>query len=83
MFNVIKFIEEEKTEATIPLYNVNDRMMGALQISQSSLVNLKNEWKQLEEEEERKALQQKLLEEQQQQRPYVLAQKYKNARLRR
>jgi hypothetical protein len=43
MFNVIKFIDEEKNGATIPLYNVNDHMMGALQISHGSLVNLKNE----------------------------------------
>ncbi|CAF1445806.1 unnamed protein product [Rotaria sordida] len=80
MFNVIKFIEGEKYGATIPLYNVNDHIMAALQISHDSLVNLKNELKQVEEEEQ-KVLEQKLLE--QQQRPYVLAQKYKNERLRR
>jgi hypothetical protein len=72
LLNVIKFIEEEKNGATIPLYNVNDRMMGAFQISQGFLVNLKNELKQLEEEE-RKALEQKLLEKQQQQLPCTCA----------
>jgi len=82
MFNVIKFIEGEKNGTTIPLYNVNDRIMAALQISHGSLVNLKNELKQLEEEEQ-KVLEQQLLEQQQHQRPYVLAQKYKNERLRR
>ncbi|CAF1011632.1 unnamed protein product [Rotaria sordida] len=60
MFNVIKFIEGEKNGATIPLYNVNDRIMSALQISHGSL----------------------LFKQQQQQRPFVLAQKYKNERLR-
>ncbi|CAF5048130.1 unnamed protein product [Rotaria sp. Silwood1] len=82
MFNVIKFIESEKNGAIIPLYNANDRIMAALQISHGSLVNLKNELKQLEEEEQ-KILEQQLLEQQQQQRPYILAQKYKNERLRR
>ncbi|CAF4571633.1 unnamed protein product, partial [Rotaria sp. Silwood2] len=82
MFNVIKFIEREKNGATIPLYNANDRIMAALQISHGSLVNLKNELKQLEEEQQ-KVLEQQLLKEQQQQRPFVLAQKYKNERLRR
>jgi hypothetical protein len=80
MFNVIKFIEGEKNGATIPLYNVNDHIMAALQISHGSLVNFKNELKQLEEEEQ-KVLEQQLLK--QQQRPFVLAQKYKNERLRR
>jgi hypothetical protein len=81
MFNVIKFIEGGKNGATIPLYNVNDRIMTALQISHGSLVNLKNELKQLEEEQ--KLLEQKLIEQQQhEQRPYVLAQKYKNEHLR-
>ncbi len=61
MFNVIKFIEGDKYGATIPLYNVNDRIMAALQISHGSLVNLKNELKQLEEEEQ-KVLEQKSLE---------------------
>ncbi|CAF1146923.1 unnamed protein product [Rotaria sordida] len=80
MFNVIKFIEGEKNGATIPLYNVNDRIMAALQISHGSLVNLKNELKQLEEQQ--KVLEQQLFKQQQQQRPFVLAQKYKNERLR-
>jgi hypothetical protein len=53
MLNVIKFIEGEKNGATIPLYNVNDRIMSALQISHRSLVNLKNELKELEEEEQK------------------------------
>ncbi|CAF4746107.1 unnamed protein product, partial [Rotaria sp. Silwood2] len=79
MFNVIKFIERENNEATIPLYNANDRIMAALHILHGSLVNMKNELKQLEEVEQ-KVLEQQLLE---QQRPYVLAQKYKNERLRR
>ncbi|CAF4762474.1 unnamed protein product, partial [Rotaria sp. Silwood2] len=56
--------------------------MAALQISHGSLVNLKNELKQFEEEQQ-KVLEQQLLKEQQQQRPFVLAQKYKNERLRR
>ena len=81
MLNVIKFIEGEKNGSTIPLYNVNDRIMSALQISHGSLVNLKNELKELEGQKQ-KALEQKLLQKQQQ-RPYVLAQKYKNERLRR
>ncbi|CAF3355830.1 unnamed protein product [Rotaria sp. Silwood2] len=82
MFNVIKFIEGEKNGAIIPLYNVNDRIMAALQISHGSLVNLKNELKQLEEEQQ-KVLEQQLLKQEQQHRPFVLAQKYKNERLRR
>jgi len=75
MFNVIKLIESERNGAIMPLYNPNDRIMVALEISHGSLVNLKNELKQLEEEEQ-KILEQQLLEQQKQQRPYVLAQKY-------
>ena len=81
IFNVINFIEGEKNGATIPLYQINDRIMAALQISHGSVVNLKNELKQLEEEQQ-KILEQKMFEQQQQQRPYILALKHKNERLR-
>ncbi|CAF3766452.1 unnamed protein product [Rotaria sp. Silwood1] len=37
MFNVIKFFEEEKNRAPIPLFNVNDRIMAALQIPHDAL----------------------------------------------
>lgn len=49
--------------------SVTDRIMTALQMSHSSLLNLRNELKKLEEGQ--KAIQQKLLHEQE--RPYVLA----------
>ncbi|CAF3961507.1 unnamed protein product [Rotaria sordida] len=81
MLSVIQFIEREKNGPTIPLYNVNDRIMAALQISHGSLVKLKNEMKQLQEEQQ-KFLDHKLLEQQRQQQPYTLAQKYKTERLR-
>ncbi|CAF1572647.1 unnamed protein product [Rotaria sp. Silwood1] len=38
MFNVIKFFEEEKDRAPIPLFNVNDRIMAALQIPHDALL---------------------------------------------
>lgn len=45
MFNVIQFMEKEKNGPTIPLFNVNDRIIAALQISHGPLVNLKKEMK--------------------------------------
>ncbi|CAF2602377.1 unnamed protein product [Rotaria sp. Silwood2] len=81
IFNVIQFIEGEKNRPKIPLYNVNDRIMAALQISHGSMAKLKNEMKQLQEEQQM-VLEHKLLEQQQQHQLYVLAQKYKTERLR-
>ncbi|CAF4987458.1 unnamed protein product [Rotaria sp. Silwood1] len=64
IFNVIQFIEGEKNGPKIPLYNVNDRIMTALQISHGSMAKLKNEMKQLQEEQQM-VLEHKLLEQQQ------------------
>ncbi|CAF3941892.1 unnamed protein product, partial [Rotaria sordida] len=81
MFNVLEFIEAEKNGPTIPLYNVNDRIMAALQISHGSMAKLKNEMKELQEEQQ-KIIKQKLLEQQQKNQPYALAQRHKAERLR-
>ncbi|CAF0779792.1 unnamed protein product [Rotaria sordida] len=83
IFNVIQFIEGEKNGPKTPLYNVNDRIMAALQISHGSMAKLKNEMKQLQEEQQM-VLEHKLLEQQHQQQhqAYELAQKYKTERLR-
>ncbi|CAF4869951.1 unnamed protein product [Rotaria sp. Silwood1] len=62
IFNVIQFIEGEKNGPKIPLYNVNNLIMAALQISHGSMAKLKNEMKQLEEEQQMD-LEHKLLEQ--------------------
>ena len=43
MFNVIRFVENEKSGAMIPLNNVNDRLQAILWISLSSVKRLKKE----------------------------------------
>jgi hypothetical protein len=43
MFNVIRFVENEKSGSTIPLYNVNERLVAMLGISLHSVNNLKHE----------------------------------------
>jgi hypothetical protein len=43
IFNVIKFVENEKNGPVIPLNNVNDRLESMLGISLSSIRRLKQE----------------------------------------
>ena len=43
VFNVIKFVEKEKTGPLIPLNNVNDRLQSMLGISLASVKRLKQE----------------------------------------
>ena len=45
-FNVIRFVENEKSGTIIPLNNVNDRLQGMLGISLSSVRRLKEEMRQ-------------------------------------
>ena len=45
-FNVIRFVENEKSGTIIPLNNVNDRLQGMLGISLSSVRRLKEEIRQ-------------------------------------
>lgn len=49
VFNVIKFVENEKNGPSIPLYNVNDRLESMLGISLASVKRLKQEM--IEEQE--------------------------------
>ena len=46
MFNVIRFVENEKSGTIIPLNNVNDRLQAMLRISLSSVRRLKEEMRQ-------------------------------------
>ena len=46
MFNVIQFVENEKTGTIIPFNNVNDRLQAMLGISLSSVRRLKEEMRQ-------------------------------------
>ena len=46
MFNVIQFVENEKSGTIIPLNNVNDRLQAMLVISLSSVRRLKEEMRQ-------------------------------------
>ena len=46
MFNVIRFVENEKRGAIIPLNNVNDRLQAMLGISLSSVRRLKEAMRQ-------------------------------------
>ena len=46
MFNVIQFVENEKSGTIIPLNNVNDRLQAMLGISLSSVRRLKEEMRQ-------------------------------------
>ena len=46
MFNVIRFVENEKSGTIIPLNNVNDRLQAMLGISLSSVRRLKEEMRQ-------------------------------------
>jgi hypothetical protein len=50
MFNVIKFVEREKSGCLIPLNNVNDRIKSILGISISSVDRLKREMREQEKE---------------------------------
>ena len=43
IFNVIKFVENEKNGPVIPLYNVNDRLESMLGISLAPITRLKQE----------------------------------------
>ena len=43
LFNVIKFVENEKNGPVIPLNNVNDRLVSMLGISLASIARLKQE----------------------------------------
>ena len=45
-FNVIRFVENEKSGTIIPLNNVNDRLQGMLGISLSSVRRLEEEMRQ-------------------------------------
>ena len=42
-FNVIKFVEKEKSGAVIPFFNVNERLSSMLGISLRSVERLKSE----------------------------------------
>ena len=46
MFNVIRFVENEKSGTIIPLNNVNDRLQAMLEILLSSVRRLKEEMRQ-------------------------------------
>ena len=46
MFNVIRFVENEKSGTIIPLHNVNDRLQAMLSISLLSVRGLKEEMRQ-------------------------------------
>ena len=47
-FNVIKFVENEKSGTVIPLFNVNERLSAMLNISLRSVVRLKSEMRDTE-----------------------------------
>ena len=49
VFNVIKFVEKEKTGPLIPLNNVNDRLQSMLGISLASVKRLKQEMREGQE----------------------------------
>ena len=51
-FSIIEFVENEKSEPSIPLYNVNERLQAMLHISDRSITRLKKEMRQLKIEEE-------------------------------
>lgn len=52
IFRVIKFVENEKTGPSIPLYNCNARLVAMLGISEGALLKLKKELKAVENAEE-------------------------------
>lgn len=60
VFNVIKFVENEKNGPVIPLNNVNDRLESMLGISLSSVKKLKQEMKEEQDRmmEEKRAVDQ-------------------------
>ena len=64
MFNVIQFVENEKSGTIIPLNNVNDRLQGMLGISLSSVRRLKEEMRQ----DEGRLIEERQLIEQERQR---------------
>ena len=64
MFNVIRFVENEKSGTIIPLNNVNDRLQAMLGISLSSVRRLKEEMRQ----DEGRLIEERQLIEQERQR---------------
>jgi hypothetical protein len=60
VFNVIKFVENEKNGPAIPLNNVNDRLQSMLGISLSSVKRLKQEMREEQDRmmEEKRAIDQ-------------------------
>ena len=60
MFNVIDFVESEKTGSVIPLNNVNDRLKSMLGISMASVERLRRE---MREEKNRIADEQKKVDQ--------------------
>jgi hypothetical protein len=60
VFNVIKFVENEKNGPVIPLNNVNDRLQSMLGISLSSVKRLKQEMREEQDRmmEEKRAIDQ-------------------------
>ncbi|CAF4573179.1 unnamed protein product, partial [Didymodactylos carnosus] len=51
MFHIINFVESEKNGPVIPFYNVNDRLVKMLGISERSVRRLKQEFQQLRQKE--------------------------------
>ncbi|CAF1610418.1 unnamed protein product, partial [Didymodactylos carnosus] len=65
MFHIINFVESEKNDPVIPLYNVNDRLVKMLDISKRSVksVKLKHELHQLRQKEMNEQHQQQEMKE--------------------
>ncbi|CAF3998146.1 unnamed protein product [Rotaria sp. Silwood2] len=66
MFHIINFVESEKNGPVIPLYNVTDRLVKMLDISEKSVRRLKQELHQLKEKETNEKQRQETNQQQQQ-----------------
>jgi hypothetical protein len=58
MFHIIDFVESEKNGPVIPLYNVTDRLVKMLDISERSVYRLKHELQHLRQKETKNQSQQ-------------------------
>lgn len=69
LFNVIKFVENEKNGPVIPLNNVNDRLESMLGISLASIARLKQEMREEQDRimEEKRAVDQAKKDKEQEQ----------------
>ncbi|CAF1352181.1 unnamed protein product [Rotaria sordida] len=63
MFHIINFVESEKNGPVIPLYNVDDRLVKMLDISERSVRRLKQELHQLRQKEINEQQQQEMKEQ--------------------